>query len=277
MGRFEDAAGIDTEPFDSDRLEEIYVRPYAMEALMPDAFAVLMFRYFELFDRRYGTNIAGEITIDQLIGYDRDEETDEMIWYQESDKLLVGAIENAGWKLGLVGTEDVVQYMDSSEKSFEDVDLFRKEYKICLDDIFMDGFLKDALLRESETMMEAMQEMEDGDFLIIWNPELNDYMQFREKYPDIVEAVCKAEDQWIVKLEEDVWEPYMAFYRQKKEVMDGLAYCKVLIGCSYDSYVAFGTVNPNWICTAVKLNKMLQLANEKLACFKAGQKNEEAA
>lgn len=277
MGRFEDAAGIDTEPFDSDRLEEIYVRPYAMEALMPDAFAVLMFRYFELFDRRYGTNIAGEITIDQLIGYDSDEETDEMIWYQESDKLLVGAIENAGWKLGLVGTEDVVQYMDSSEKSFEDVDLFRKEYKICLDDIFMDGFLKDALLRESETMMEAMQEMEDGDFLIIWNPELNDYMQFREKYPDIVEAVCKAEDQWIVKLEEDVWEPYMAFYRQKKEVMDGLAYCKVLIGCSYDSYVAFGTVNPNWICTAVKLYKMLQLANEKLECFKAGQKNKEAA
>lgn len=277
MGRFEDAAGIDTEPFDTERLEEIYVRPYAMEALMPDAFAVLMFRYFELFDRRYGTNIAGEIAIDQLIGYDRDEETDEMIWYQESDKLLVGAIENAGWKLGLVGTEDVVQYMDSSEKSFEDVDLFRKEYKICLDDIFMDGFLKDALLRESETMMEAMQEMEDGDFLIIWNPELNDYMQFREKYPDIVEAVCKAEDQWIVKLEEDVWEPYMAFYRQKKEVMDGLAYCKVLIGSSYDSYVAFGTVNPNWICTAVKLNKMLQLANEKLDCFKAGQKKEEAA
>lgn len=277
MGRFEDAAGIDTEPFDTERLDEIYVRPYAIEALMPDAFAVLMFRYFELFDRRYGTNIVGEITIDQLIGYGRDEETDNMIWYQESDKLLMGAMENAGWEIGLINTEYVVTYLDNADKSCEDEDIFRKEYKTLLDEICKDSFLKDALTRESDTMLEAMQEMENGDLIIIWNPELNAYMQFREKHPDVVEAVCKAEDQWIVKLEEDVWEPYMAFYRQKKEVMDGLAYCKVLIGCSYDSYVAFGTVNPNWICTAVKLNKMLQLANEKLDCFKAGQKNEEAA
>ncbi len=277
MGRFEDVEGIDTEPFDSERLYEVYVRPYATEAVMPDAFAVLMFRYFELFDRRYGTDITGEIAIDQLIGYDMDEDMDNMIWNQDSDKLLVGAMDNAGWEIGLIGTEDVAGYVDNADKLYEDENLFRKEYETCLNEIFEDGFLKDALLRESNTMLEAMQTMEDGDFLIIWNPELNAYMQFREKHPDIVEAVCKAEDQWIVKLEEDVWEPYMAFYRQKKEVMDGLAYCKVLIGCSYDSYVAFGTVNPNWICTAVKLNKMLQLANEKLACFKAGQKNEEAA
>lgn len=277
MGRFEDAAGIDTEPFDSELLEEVYVKPYAMEAIMPDAFAVLMFRYFELFDRRYGTNITEDIVIDQLIGYDRDEDTDKVIWYQESDKLLEGAIDNAGWEMGMLGTEDVVAFLENADKSYEDEDVFREEYKMYLDKVCKDSFLKDALLRESNTMLEAMQEMEDGVFLIIWNPELNAYMQFREKHPDIVEAVCKAEDQWIVKLEEDVWEPYMAFYRQKKEVMDGLAYCKVLIGCAYDSYVAFGTVNPNWICTAIKLNKMLQLANEKLACFKAGQKNEEAA
>ena len=56
-----------------------------------------------------------------------------------------------------------------------------------------------------------------------------------------------------------------------------MAYCKIVLGAYMDSFVSFEAINPNWICTAVKLSKMLQLANEKLACFRAGQKKEEAA
>lgn len=277
MGRFEEAAQIDTEPFDSDLLDEIYIRPYAQEVYMTDVFATLLFRYFELFDRRYGTNISEYVNIGQIIGYCGGTDLDYMIWYQEAAYLLAGAMNDTGWSMGALNTEEVKNYLNDTEESMKDEDLVTTEYQKCLDDIFDDCFLKDALLRESKIMKEAVEEMEEGNLVIVWNTELNDYMQFREKHPDIIGAVCKDEDQWIVRLEEDIWEPYMAFYRQEKDTLDGMAYCKVVLGNYMDSYVSFEAVNPNWICKAVKLSKMLQLANEKLAYFRAGQKKEEAA
>lgn len=277
MEEFKEVARIDATPFDVEYLWEIYVRPYANEAYMIDVFAVLLFWYFKLFDQKYGTNIADYVEIEQIIGYSEETELDYMMWYRESGELFQGAMNSTGWCMGVVGTEDISGYLEDEEKSFEDENLFQQEYRKCLDNIFKDGFLKDALLREYKIMANATADMEDGILVIMWNPGLNDYMQYRKTNPDIIEAVCKDEDRLIVKLEEDIWEPYMAFFRQGKEMMDGMAYCKSLIGFSMDTYVDFGSVNPNWICTAVKLNKMLQLANEKLACFKAGQKNEEAA
>lgn len=277
MGRFEDAAQIDTEPFDSELLDEIYIRPYAQEVYMTDVFATLLFRYFEQFDRRYGTNISEYVNIDQMIGYCRETDMEYLIWYQEAAELLVGAMNNTGWCMGALNTEEVRGYLDDMEESMKDEDLFATEYQICLNDIFRDCFLKDALLKESKIMKGAVEEMDEGSLAIMWNKELNDYMQFREEHSDIIEAVCKDEDQWIVKLEEDIWEPYMAFYRQEKDTLDGMAYCKVLLGTYMDSYVSFEAINPNWICKAVKLSKMLQLANEKLECFRAGQKKKEAA
>lgn len=276
MGRFEEAAQIDTEPFDSDLLDEIYIRPYAQEVYMTDAFATLLFRYFELFDRRYGTNVSGYVNIGQVIGYHRETDT-EYIWYREAAYLLAGAMNDTGWSMGALNTEEVKNYLNDTEESMNDEGLFTTEYQKCLDDIFDDCFLKDALLRESKIMKEAVEEMEEGNLAIVWNTELNDYMQFREKHPDIIKAVCEDEDQWIVKLEKDIWEPYMAFYRQEKDTLDGMAYCKIVLGAYMDSFVSFEAINPNWICTAVKLSKMLQLANEKLACFRAGQKKKEAA
>lgn len=68
MERFEDIVQIHTEPFDTDVLEEIYIRPYATDAYMTDPFAILVFHYFKLFDQRYGTHIAESINIEQVIG-----------------------------------------------------------------------------------------------------------------------------------------------------------------------------------------------------------------
>lgn len=277
MGRFEEAAQIDTEPFDSGLLDEIYIRPYAQEVFMTDAFATLLFRYFELFDRKYGTDISSYVSIERIIGYRREEDMDYLLWYQGAADLLTGAMNNSGWYMGVIGTEEVRDYLDDTGELLKDEASFGKEYKKCLDDIFKDSFLKDALSRESKVMMEMIEEMEEGNLAIVWNPELNDYMKFRGEHPDIIEAVCKDEDRWIVKLEEDVWEPYMAFYRQEKDTMDGMAYCKVVLGYYMDSYVSFEAINPNWICKAVKLNKMLQLANEKLACFQIGRQTKKAA
>lgn len=276
MERFEEAAQIDTEPFDSDLLDEIYVRPYATEVYMTDVFAILLIRYFEAFDRKYGTDVSQYVSQVRLIGYDSDYDMNYMIWYNEASDLLAGAMDDTGWYMKTIGTNGLRDYF-GSEEALEDEQLFQAEYEKCLNEELQDGFLKDALLNESRTMMEITKDMEEGNLVIVWNPELNDYMQFREEHPDVIEAVCKEEDQWIVKLEEDIWEPYMAFYQQDKKLLNGEAYCKVVLGCYVDAYVSFEAINPNWICKAVKLYKMLQLAKEKLACFQIGRKTTKAA
>lgn len=74
---------------------------------------------------------------------------DNMIWYQDSDKLLMGAMDNTGWEIGLIDTEYVVTYLDNEGKSYEEEDIFREEYKTLLDEICKDNFLKDALLRKA--------------------------------------------------------------------------------------------------------------------------------
>lgn len=272
MKRFEEAAQIDEEPFDYKLLDEVYVTPYAQEACMPNAFSILLFRYFEIFDQKYGTEIARFVHINQMIGYSEEWYMEWRIWYDESGNLFRGAMNDTGWNVGAIGAEEFRLSVGNIDKLSEDEAVFQEEYKKFLDGVVRDDFLRDALRREDKLMLEALETMEDGYLAIIWNPELNDYMQFRKEHSDMIEAVCKNEDQWIIKLEEDIWQPYMAFYQQEKEMMGEDAYCKVLVGWGMDSYVSPGSVNPNWICKAVKLNKMLQLANEKLRNFQAGEK-----
>lgn len=272
MKRFEEAAQIDEEPFDYKLLKEIYVTPYAQEACMPDAFSILLFRYFELFDRKYGTQITRFVHMDQMIGYSQELDMEWLIWYQESQNLFTGAMINTGWDVGAISAEEIRLSVGNIDELSKDETMFQKAYEKFLDDMVRDGFLKDVLLREDKLMLEAIELMEDGYLAIIWNSALNDYMQFRKEHSDMIEAVCKNEDQWIIKLEEDIWQPYMAFYQQKKEMMGEDAYCKVLVGWGMDSYISSGSIDPNWICKAVKLNKMLQLANEKLRNFQAGGK-----
>lgn len=273
MGLFEDVAQIDTEPFDTDILDEIYVHPYATEVQMVDTFALLLFQYFKLFDQKYGTSVTRCIEIDQIIGpsdyYD--------LWNQEAAYLLEGAMHDSGWHMEAVSTEYLREYMEDAIKSEGDEDFFPKGYRGCLDVVLDDCFLKDALLAESETMKGVMEGLEEGHLVIVWNPRLNEYMQFREKHPDVIEAVCKSEDQWILELEKDIWEPYMAFYQCKRKEINGKSYCSVMLGCDGYSYVSFEAINPNWICKAVKLYKMLQLANEKLARFQIGRKTKNTA
>lgn len=43
--------------------------------------------------------------------------------------------------------------------------------------------------------MDAIGRLEEGYLVIVWNPELHTYMQFREEHPDVIEAACKGEDQ----------------------------------------------------------------------------------
>ncbi len=273
MERFEDIVQIDTEPFDTDVLEEIYVRPYATEVYMTDCFALLMFHYFQIFDKRYGTHIAGGLEIGRTIGYNDDLD----FWYLEAASLLENAMYDCGWCVEPVSTEFLKEYLADEDRAWKDEDYFQQGYRRCLDTVLDDCFLKDVLLAEWETAMDAIGRLEEGYLVIVWNPELHTYMQFREEHSDVIEAACKGEDQWIIKLEEDIWEPYMAFYECKKREISGKSYCSVELGCDGYSFVSFEAINPNRICRAVKLYKMLQLANEKIERFRRESSMENAA
>ena len=273
MERFEDIVQIHTEPFDTDVLEEIYIRPYATDAYMTDPFAILVFHYFKLFDQRYGTHIAESINIEQVIG--NSDFCD--LWCRDAADLLGGAMYDCGWYMEPVSTELLKEYLVDEDRAWKDEDYFQQGYRRCLDIVLDDCFLKDVLLAEWETAMDAIGRLEEGYLVIVWNPELHAYMQFREEHPDVIEAACKGEDQWIIELEEDIWEPYMAFYECNKREINGKSCCSVELGCDGYSYVSFEAINPNWICKAVKLYKMLQLANEKIERFRRESSMENAA
>ncbi len=273
LKRFKEAAQIDIEPFDGDVLEEVYVRPYASEVYMTFPFAILVFRYFALFDQRYGTDIAGSGNVERLVGYSEDTE----FWYEEASGLLDEAMRECGWCREIISSEYLDEFFEEMTDSEGNEASDEEKYLRFLDAGLCDGFLKDALREESKAALEMKNYMEFGYLVIVWNSALNKYMQFREKHPDMIETVCREEDRWIVELEKDIWEPYMAFYECGRKEVNGQAYSKIVLGCTGDSYVAFEAINPNWLCKAVKLDKMLQLANEKLACFQAGRESGSAA
>lgn len=268
MDRFEDIVAMDEEPFDIDLLEEIYVPNYSQSICMSNIHTFLFCRYFELFDKRYKTNIASMVNFSRIIGYDEEESEQDygMVWYEEAPYIMERAMDETGWIQIGINIEEFKDFISEDiesiccdEKRF--LDIFRG----FLEEHFNHGFLMDAFLENVNEMREIIGYMEEGDLLIIWNPQLNDYMRFKEKYPEIVAAACKKEDEWIMRLEQDIWEPYQAFYLCRKSTCDKTDYCVVSLGCDGYNYVSFEAINPNWICRAVKLHRMLLFANEKIS------------
>ena len=58
---YDEIAAIDTEPFDENTLERVYCNEYSQTAYLDDLYASIVFRYFQKFDEKYGTGIAGEL------------------------------------------------------------------------------------------------------------------------------------------------------------------------------------------------------------------------
>ena len=278
---FDEIREMEEEPIDEDVLGEL-LSPY-YGGLIHDAYAVLILYYFRKYDERYGTCLTEGVEIPQVIqGHDAGYEED-YVWLEEMPKVMDNAIFMTGWSAAWISVEDeeLQEALERQKKEGEGNEDFRSAYRNCINRVFADDFVKSCFMKEEEEAMEAARYLEEGQIGIMWNEKLDGYMRCRSVKQDMVATVCPEEDRYIGMLSSEIWEPYMvAFMEDMVEHTDGQyagrKYCRIVMGGAGCNYCWFDSVNPNWIFRAIKLDRMLDLALEKIACYERA-KEEEAA
>lgn len=265
--KFEDVLCMDEAPFDGDILERVYYSPYCDSPAMPDTFAVLIFNYFMKFDERYGTQLTNCIDVMQVLSMKENDE-DVILWHEEAPQLMDAALWESGWaSMWLFCSDALSDLIDEAPYSKESKKQFHEKYPVYIDEHLMDGFAKSCYLQEEDNVYESAFGMDEGYFGIMWNYKLDKYEKLQEKNRKLISTLCPEEDRCISRLKEDVWKPYIDAYVQDTETCEGTKYIRVSIGCDGCSYFYFDSIDPNWICKAVKLGKMLDIALEKIEDF----------
>lgn len=274
---YDEIAAIDTEPFDGDTLDQVYCNAYSQTAYLNDLYASIVFRYFQKFDETYGTGITTGVDFPPLLlgagGND-----DVLYWVENANILLSDALSECGWFECWIYINDMEFDFPGFDTVSEDSrKLFHEAYMEYLDKLLEDSFLKTAFIQEEDQMISAKECLEEGDLGIIWNPQLSEYLRYREKNEDIVKLVCPDEDSHIMELEREVWEPYYYFYAGERNRCGDSDYYVVILGFDGYNSADFYCINPNWINKAAKLKFMLDLAQKKLAHYQRQEKIEQAA
>lgn len=279
--RFDEISGMDEDPIDEDILEGLCPLQGGILTI-PDVHAMLILHYFRKYDERYGTRLTEGMEMPQLILGQDDIYEDEVVWHEEIENIMDEAIYSSGWSAAWISTET-----EGLEEAFEggkgDEEIkrdFHEAYINFLDDAFREGFAKSCFMMEEDNVREAVGGLETGMVGIMWNEKLERYMSRRAAERDVVDAVCPEEDRCIDILGRKVWDPYMDAYMQDMaeyagEEYAGRKYCRVMLGSDGYNWCWFDSVNPNWICRAIKLSRMLDLALEKLEIYE--KRKEEGA
>ncbi|HBA51135.1 MAG TPA: hypothetical protein DCZ91_25715 [Lachnospiraceae bacterium] len=280
--RYEDVKEMEEIPFDEDVLGELCSPAYA-SPMLPDVYAVLILRYYRKYDEQYGTDLTAKAKIPQLIPGRNDEYGEDTAWLEEMPDVMEKAMLASGWDVVWISTEseelrEAIEGMEDAEAAKKN---FHYAYTKYLNELLADGFAKSCFMKEEETAMEATGYLEDGQLGIMWNEKLQRYMRYRTEKKDMVAALCPEEDRYIEMLNEDVWEPYMITYVQDAveyggEEYRGRKYCRIALGSDGYNYCWYDSINPNWICSAIKLGRMLDLALERLERYEKGKEKEAA-
>lgn len=276
--KFEDIRDMDEEPFDTDVLESVYYSDYSDSPFMPNLFANLIFFYFYKFDERYGTRLSRNIDVMQILSF-REEDEDTLLWYEEAPALMSDALLESGWSdvwLG-VNDESLTDGIEHNQGSKKAVTQFHEKYTSYIEEYFEDDFVKACYLQEEKVAFDATFGLEEGYLGFMWNEKLDRYEKFQEENRELISILCPEEDQYISRLKKAVWKPYIDSYIQDTGNCQGIKYIKILIGCDGGTYNFFDSINPNWICRAVKLGKMLDIALDKIEDFQRHQEEKKKA
>lgn len=270
--KFEDIRDMDEEPFDTDVLESVYCSTYDGSPSMPNLFATLIFYYFFKFDERYGTRLARGVDVMQILSF-REEDEDILLWYEDAPSLMSSALLESGWSDVWLCTNDdeVTDGIEYSSDSKKAKNQFHEKYTSYVEKKYEDGFVKACYLQEESVAFDAAFGLDEGYLGIMWNEKLDKYEKYQEENRELVLILCPEEDQYISRLKKDVWKPYIDAYVQDTDNCQGTKYIKILIGCDGCSYNFFDSIDPNWICRAVKLGKMLDIALDKIEDFQHHQ------
>ena len=102
--RFEEVREMEESPMDEDVLEELCF-PYSAASMISDVYAVLILRYYQKYDERYGTHLTRGMEIPQIVpGRDTGYE-EESIWLEEIPGVMDRAIYSSGWNIAWISTE----------------------------------------------------------------------------------------------------------------------------------------------------------------------------
>lgn len=274
---YQEIMRIDTEPFDIDVLEEIYDGYSGIT--ISAVYALILFHYYRKFDQVYGTNLTACVDIprgliNERMELDMDQDDTTVYWYETAPVLLDAAMLESGWNQFWIDMNDelICAAFDHSDTPKDCKETFHQNYTRYLDENLEDCLVKTACRREEDTLYEAREYLESGYMGIFWNEQLTDYMNFRRKSREVVQAACPEEDAAIARLEEEVWEPYGMFLVEKKENVEDWAYGVVVIGCDGYNWTDHSSINPNWIPAAIKLKMLLDLAMEKIRRYREQEK-----
>lgn len=270
--KYDDVRGMEEEPFDADVLERVYCSDYDGSPTMPNLYATLIFYYFLKFDERYGTRLSRDIDIMQILSF-KEEDEDMILWYEDAPLLMNAALLESGWSDIWLCTniDDVTDDIGRDPDSEKTKKRFHEKYTSYIEKKYRDGFVKTCYLQEESVVLDAVFGLEEGYLGIMWNEKLDRYEKFQKENRELISVLCPEEDRYISRLKEDVWKPYINAYVQETDNCLGTKYIKILIGCDGYTYNFFDSINPNWICRAVKLGKMLDIALEKIEDFQHRQ------
>ena len=259
--------------FDTDVLESVYFAGCGCSPSMPDLYATLIFHYFYKFDERYGTRLAGGIDVVRILSF-KESDDSMLLWYEDAPSLMDAALSEGGWSGVWFGITDgdLTDGIEDDRGSKRAKMQFHENYRSCIERCFEDGFVRACYLQEEEVAFDAAFGLDEGYLGIMWNEKLDRYEKLQKEDRALISVLCPEEDRYITRLKEDVWRPYIDSYIQDTDHCQGTKYIKILIGCDSYNYNLFDSIDPNWICRAVKLGKMLDIALEKIEDFQRRHK-----
>lgn len=270
--KFEDIRDMDEEPFDTDVLESVYYSDYSGSPSMPIIYANLIFYYFFKFDERYGTELSSGIDVDQILSFSEENE-DALLWYENAPSLMNAALLESGWSDTwlCVNDENLSSGVERNQESKKAVKQFHEKYTSYIEKNYEDGFVKACYLQAEKIAFDAFFGLDEGHLGFMWNEKLDKYEKFKEENSELISVLCPEEDQYISYLKKGVWKPYFDYYIQDTDSCQGIKYIKILLGCDGATYNFFDSIDPNWICRAVKLGKILDIALDKIEDFQRHQ------
>lgn len=272
--KFEAILAMDEEPFDTDVFEEVYYPAYTNSPGLPDTYAMLIFHYYSKFDQKYGTKLMDGIEIKRILP-DVDEDMEEdMLWRDHASDILEEAASISGWSLDFLELNECdLQYMleDAGYQrcAENEKEVFRTVFTEFLFLEYESDFLRSCYASIMDEVSDAINSMDYAVICVMSNEKLDRYMRYRKEHQSVVAAVCPEEDRCIYNLLDKIEYPFQVFFTSKiheceEEENRGRRFISTLLGNDGYNYCLEGCVNPNWICSAIKMGMMLDLAFEKI-------------
>ena len=272
--KFEAILAMDEEPFDTDVFEEVYYPAYTNSPGLPDTYAMLIFHYYSKFDQKYGTKLMDGIEIKRILP-DVDEDMEEdMLWRDHASDILEEAASISGWSLDILELNECdLQYMledaGYQRRAENEKEVFRTVFSEFLFLEYESDFLRSCYASIMDEVSDAINSMDYAVICVMSNEKLDRYMRYRKEHQSVVAAVCPEEDRCIYNLLDKIEYPFQVFFTSKiheceEEENRGRRFISTLLGNDGYNYCLEGCVNPNWVCSAIKLGMMLDLAFEKI-------------